>query len=456
MFRKRITRPMPSGAKLSRDGKKAKVTVKGELRTYEVSSTGKLVDYSPRWYCQIGSKMIPLSEDRTEAGLMEAELLLDHKRGGSVKAKKPAVPKSRRELAALMDDWISTQFGTGFHKKHIAASSMRVRILLDAGITTAAHLEDAGAGRKIQQALDRLAESDTPLELPDGEWFTPQSLYLSTKVSRGTLLDMAKTLGISGTGLKKSRRYSRGEAEQILSHMAKGAAPATVQGYRVAITSFCRWLVSTGIIHRIPALQRTRGIPQTLRPRRAITVECLYDLVKSVEAKGVTLAHTSAHARALLYRTAFFTALRLRALREARVSDLLLDQSGEWSLAVRAETDKTGLARRIPIVERGLGGDLAALVKGRPGSAIIWPKLPASMVRALQSDLRDAGIPFATPEGKLDFHSFRHSAATHYLTRGVSPLVVAQIGGWASLSMIQKRYGHLDASNLGDLLKGGR
>ena len=39
-----------------------------------------------------------------EAELMEAELLLDHKRGGSSKAKKPAVPKSRRELAALMDD----------------------------------------------------------------------------------------------------------------------------------------------------------------------------------------------------------------------------------------------------------------------------------------------------------------------------------------------------------------
>jgi len=103
MFSKRITRPMPLGAKLSRDGKKAKITVKGELRTYEVSSTGKLVDYSPRWYCQIGSKMISLSEDRAEAELMEAELL-DHKRGGSSKAKKPAVPKSRRELAALMDD----------------------------------------------------------------------------------------------------------------------------------------------------------------------------------------------------------------------------------------------------------------------------------------------------------------------------------------------------------------
>ena len=457
MFRKRITRPMPAGAKVSADGKKAKVVVKGETRTYEVSATGKLVDYSPRWYCQVGDKMVPLSEDRQESELMEAELLLDRKRGGVAKAKRPLAPKSRQDLEGLMDEWIASEYGSGsgLNPIHIASFQRRVRLLLGAGISTVAHREDADAGDRIAAALAELAVPGKPAKLPAGNAFSPHALYKLARVNRSTLLRVAKALGIAGSGRKKSRRYTREESEQILASLVKGRSPATITGYRSAVTTFCRWLVRRGVLARMPALPRVRGNPKTFRPRRAITQEVMLQICASVERRGAKLAGSTATARSLLYQTAFYSALRLRALREIRVGDLMQEADGGWSLSVRAETDKTGHARRIPIVAPGLGDALAAMVKGRPASALIWPGLPPTMSATLQSDLRDAGIPFVTTEGRFDFHSFRHSGATHFLTRGVSPLVVARLGGWASLEMLSRRYGHLDTSNLAQLLKGG-
>jgi integrase/recombinase XerD len=44
-------------------------------------------------------------------------------------------------------------------------------------------------------------------------------------------------------------------------------------------------------------------------------------------------------------------------------------------------------------------------------------------------------------------HIFRHSAATHYLQRGMDSLLVAQILGHSSLQMIQKVYSHLSPND---------
>ena len=44
-------------------------------------------------------------------------------------------------------------------------------------------------------------------------------------------------------------------------------------------------------------------------------------------------------------------------------------------------------------------------------------------------------------------HIFRHSAATHYLQRGMDSLLVAQILGHSSLQMIQKVYSHLSPTD---------
>ena len=455
MFRKQILRPMPASAKLIDGGKKARVVIKGESRTYPVSETGKLIDFTPRWYCRIAGKTIALTASRDESRQMELELQLDHSRG----AKKPAgkiAPKSRRELAGLIDEWLAEQYGPGcgLNPGHIGSFTKRIKLLADAGITTVGQLELPTASGLIQESLDRLGVDKPMPKLDSGDKFTPQSIYELLGLNRSTVLRRAQTLGCAGIGRKKGRYYSRAEAETIIAAAGRGAAPATQHGYRLAITSFCRWLIAKGILTKMPSLPRRRVKLKTIHPRRAINVATLNSLTASVIASGKVLGNLTAQARAVLYLTAFWTALRLRALREVRCDDLLR-HGDEWALAVRAEADKTGSARRIPLPAE-LGKALSELCGARRVMQDpIWPFIPKSFALPLRADLRDAGIPLVTADGKFDFHAFRHSAATHFLAKGVSPLVVARLGGWHSLKMLQDRYGHLDASNLGDLLKGG-
>ena len=455
MFRKRTTKPLPAGAKLAPDGKTAKIRVRGQLRTVELAGPGRMVLYSAKYYADIGGRHVPLAEDHDEARRMELELLLAHKQGEKKQRAEPTTtPRSRQEIADLIEDWVAIQYGpeSGFHPAHIHGFRTRVRLLLDAGITTAAHLQAPDAGDRIARALADLSKPGKPIKL-SGTEFAPGALAKALEMSRSNLNRFAQNLGITGTGLKRAKRYSREEAERIASAQASGLAPGTVHGHRVAISAFCRWLLKRGIITRMPDLPRVSAQPKVIRPRRAITVETLRQLVDSVRTRRRILKDQPAEARAVLYSVAFYTGLRLRALREARCGDVLRGEAGAWSFGVRASTDKTRTARRIPLPP-DVGAALGALTKGRSKDALIWPGLPVSFSGSLKTDLRDANIPFVLPEGRVDFHAFRHSFASHFIARGVSPLVVARAAGWANLTQLQRRYGHLDAA-MGDLMKGG-
>jgi len=117
-------------------------------------------------------------------------------------------------------------------------------------------------------------------------------------------------------------------------------------------------------------------------------------------------------------------------------------------LAIRAETDKTGRARAVPMPQE-LAHELAGLIGNRKPSATIWDfaNRTALMIR---KDLRDAGIPCKTDEGECDFHALRHSGATHMAKAGVPLDIVAKIGGWTSLTQFFSRYGHYDIAHLKD------
>ena len=79
----------------------------------------------------------------------------------------------------------------------------------------------------------------------------------------------------------------------------------------------------------------------------------------------------------------------------------------------------------------------------RKNTAGEYGSLTASGVQQMVRNLGDmAGI-----RKRVHPHIFRHSAATHYLQRGMDSLLVAQILGHSSLQMIQKVYSHLSPTD---------
>jgi integrase len=156
--------------------------------------------------------------------------------------------------------------------------------------------------------------------------------------------------------------------------------------------------------------------------------------------------------RSVLYRTAFCTLARRRALAELRVYDLNLDAPTPF-MSIRAETDKTRTARAIPIMNKDLLEDLKTLIAGKKRDDLVFHVAHATAA-VLQNDLKDANIPYSTTEGDWDFHAFRHSGATHMARMRVPLYQICKIGGWTDYEQFFSTYGHMSVHDLGSSIDG--
>lgn len=68
----------------------------------------------------------------------------------------------------------------------------------------------------------------------------------------------------------------------------------------------------------------------------------------------------------------------------------------------------------------------------------IVPRLPR-----FKKDLALAGIPFETAEGRLDFHSLRHTFITNLSVPEVAPRVAMELARHSDLRLTMKTYTHL-------------
>jgi integrase len=122
-------------------------------------------------------------------------------------------------------------------------------------------------------------------------------------------------------------------------------------------------------------------------------------------------------------------------------------------LAIRKETDKTGRARSIPIMNQQLLEDLKALMHGKTQDQLVFV-VPKHTAVILRRDIKSANLDFRTTQGDWDFHAFRHSGATHMALNHVPLYQVCKIGGWANFEMFFDRYGHLTIEDLGKSVEG--
>ncbi len=159
----------------------------------------------------------------------------------------------------------------------------------------------------------------------------------------------------------------------------------------------------------------------------------------------------------LIIRVLGDTGVRVAELCGLRTGDLL-ERDRRWYLRVRGKGDKDRLVpvpdlhRRISRYIRGrpvsLNSDrLLYGLKRRAGSDELEPLTPSGVEQMLRLVARAAGF-----ERRVYPHLLRHSFATWQLSRGMNPILLADLLGHSSLVMIHRVYAHLTPSDAYDAI----
>jgi integrase len=266
----------------------------------------------------------------------------------------------------------------------------------------------------------------------------------------------------------------RGPFERWLLGKAKAdMAPRTRNGYREALVGFCNWCVQTRRLTHNPfaAVPKANEKIDLRRKRRALTEAELTKLLRVAQSRPVEDAKRKTavavssrmknggvnrpgeiklspeheaylvrlgRERALIYKTLVLTGLRKGELASLTVSQLRLD--GDQPHAVlNAADEKNRQGSLIPLrtdlvaeLSRWLADRLSRLQdearrrggeipETLPPDARLF-RVPRGLYRALDLDLKAAGIPKRDADGRqVDVHALRHTFGTLLSKGGVTP-----------------------------------
>jgi integrase len=415
-----------------------------------INKNGRWVFKTDTYYAKIGGRLVSLAPDRTLAREMLSRYRLDALRVAKGLPPEIVAPKLV-PLAELVQQWLDELASRGRSSKDLTTVEKRVGLLLKLDLKTVADLNKPELSETVEQGVEDLVAGDGVVIPPKQTTFTPAEVrHILGGVHPSAVAKLAAAKGVKGTGKGKARKFTRAEVITLTAHRGRGLSETTKSHYLATVTSFCKWLVRKNHLEKVAYFAKGKTTRET-RPRRAITWEQCQKLAKAAGDSGKVRGGLKPLARSVLYRVAFNTMLRARALRGLLVGDLRLTGPSP-QISVRAELDKTRRSRVVPL-EPATAQDLAKLVKGRKPSQLVW-EIPEKIVNVLRLDLADAEVPFRTSEGVLDLHSLRHSGASHLLAKGTSVALICKIGGWTDSKMLLARYGHLIPENFAETLKG--
>ncbi|MFC1762975.1 tyrosine-type recombinase/integrase [Planctomycetota bacterium] len=208
------------------------------------------------------------------------------------------------------------------------------------------------------------------------------------------------------------------DLDNLLSHVnailkefqSKSHAGSTIRNKVESLNSFCNWCIKHGYLDENPLkdLGMINKDPKT--KRRALTI-----------GEIGALLEVAPDWRRLLYAVALCTGLRARELRSLTRYHLDVKQSGLRLEAAWTKNRKPGF-QPLPqrLVQHLLEFSKTDFISDMyytyyrkftpPKGALLY--VPSHPAREIDKDLKAAGIPKKTREGKLDFHALR----TAYIT----------------------------------------
>jgi integrase len=278
------------------------------------------------------------------------------------------------------------------------------------------------------------------------------------KVSDSTMYARFRRMGIEPTRTGGLSFLTQNDLHALAAAMFKPLAPNTINNQISHLKDFFKWLCDNEYINEIPRMPKRMDRSKDRRKvRRVLSWDQCLSLCDSVVKLNRTRGNLTAQARSILYKIAFTTMVRRRALAELMVKDVIYKED-RILISIRPETDKVKKGRLIDLPVC-LHEEFKEYIKDKqPGDWVFGYKrklqknehpkkeVPGCLNTihwCLQLDLPEAGIPYKTPEGDIDFHAFRHSGATHYVTKEVPLHKIQYIGGWTTLRMLVEVYSHL-------------
>ncbi len=190
----------------------------------------------------------------------------------------------------------------------------------------------------------------------------------------------------------------------------RGKAGKTIANITEAIVSFCNWCAIRGYLSENPLAKLSRVDATPESQYRALTVDETRRLLEVAPD----------HLR-LLYAVAMVTGLRAGELRSLTREHLDTERGGLRLDPAWTKNRQPGFQplpkRMIRQLESFCGSGIVQSLYQQFFRKFVCPKdallyVPSHPARELDKDLRAAGIPKSTPEGKIAFHALRTSFVT--------------------------------------------
>jgi integrase len=290
-------------------------------------------------------------------------------------------------------------------------------------------------------SLTRLAKMNVALERGDAEMTDPRKEHLTRRAGEHLeeFLPVMRAKGKSEKDKNRKEAILRAFVGTLttladLTHAAVDRYLASVTGstgnkkkHLSAISVFVTWLRKKDRIADNP-LARV-DVPsggKKTKERRALSVPLIQKLLDSARRRPLA-AFTDRYGpdvrdevratlerrgreRALVYKTAVYTALRLGEIATLRPCHLELDRKPFPRLVIPGALTKNSQQARlllVPVFARELAAWIAEIGKG-PDDPLFH--VPQASARIMQADLKLAGVPYRTSQGDADFHSLRMTA----------------------------------------------
>ena len=286
-------------------------------------------------------------------------------------------------------------------------------------------------------------------------------------ITRETVLGFLTVLKQLPKNMSKHKVYDGKSIAEVLEMQPQDSlSDTTIINYLVRVNSFFTWAVRVGYIDRNPADGVKHGKIKMVRPdelRKAYSRDDLRNLVAAYvcmapEDKAKFAAFPD---RFWLPIISLYSGMRLNEICQLNTSDIAQDaETGIWYFHIETSDGdqkmiKSASARRkIPLhcelINLGLLDYRTCMVKA--GAPRLWMNLKltgrgyhksfANWFLGNGTGTKSGFLrKHVTTDGKLNFHSFRHTFIDTLKQKRVDEMILAEMAGHSNKSMTFGRYG---------------
>lgn len=457
VFKPKVTRPLPDGAKIiTREGKQLAVWIGQDGKSQTAPLTGPkakrpgIIVESHTFVAKYrdGDGLVKTvstgctNKESAKRRLKELEDMADKVRRGVYSKAEAAV--ADHAVATIDDhvdaylDHLGCRLGKGgkrnLNAAHIANVRRALRLAVqECGWRRLNDLNTDDVARWVRRMVDmpagkRLSLRTIGMRIGSltswGEW-----MEVSKRIVTNPFRKLRKKIGLTDTGevRRKRRALTIDELRRLL----------TVARLR-PIAEFGREKVRV-IDENRPASSRATW---KLAPLTFDTIHAAAERGRSKVRPDVAgRLDKAGRERALLYLTLVTTGLRKSELASITIRDVVLDE-GQPVILLASEDAKNGQKATLPL-RADVAEKLRQWIADNPEASMDEPlfDVPDGLSRIIDRDFAAAGIPKHDDRGRVvDAHALRHTFGTHLVAAGVAPRVAQAAMRHSKLELTMKVY----------------